>query len=170
MSETKKETPSSETVGAELQIGDQAPEFSLPDQNGNIVSSRSLLKEPYVLYFYPKDNTPGCTQQACDFRDALKEFQKAGVKIFGVSPDSAQSHNKFIEKYELPFPLLVDAEKELAQAYGVWSLKKNYGREYWGIVRSTFLIGAHGKIQKIWRNVRVKDHVTAVLAEVREAQ
>lgn len=148
-------------------IGKKAPAFDLMDQSGRRVSSSGLAGKPYVLYFYPKDNTPGCTKEACDFRDAHGNFSRAKVTVLGVSPDSEKSHANFANKYELPFPLLVDADKTLAQAYGAWALKKNYGREYWGIVRSTFLIGADGKVKKQWRGVRVTGHVDAVLEEAR---
>ncbi|MCH2111107.1 MAG: thioredoxin-dependent thiol peroxidase [Polyangiaceae bacterium] len=146
-------------------LGKKAPSFRLPDQNGAIVSSASLKGEPYVLYFYPKDNTPGCTTEACDFRDNIESFEELGVRVIGVSPDSSASHSKFSEKHELPFTLLADTEKTLSEAYGVWALKKNYGREYMGIVRSTYLIGKDGKIQAAWEKVRVKEHVAAILAE-----
>lgn len=146
--------------------GAVAPGFELPDQDGKLVSSASLKGKPYVLYFYPKDDTPGCTKEACDFRDFGVKFGARGARILGVSPDSTASHAKFRAKYGLPFTLLSDAEKELAQAYGVWVKKKNYGREYMGIERSTFLIDAQGKIKKAWRGVRVPGHVESVLAEL----
>lgn len=148
-------------------VGKRAPSFKLRDQSEQEVSSASLAKKPYVLYFYPKDNTPGCTTESCDFRDEIPNFRKLGVTVLGVSPDSSKSHSAFVKKYELPFTLLSDPEKELAQAYGVWALKKNYGKEYWGIVRSTFLIGADGIIKNEWRGVKVKGHVEAVLAAVK---
>lgn len=152
--------------GASL-VGKKAPAFKLEDQSGNVVSSSSLEGKPYVLYFYPKDDTPGCTKESCDFRDGEGNFRRAGVTVLGVSPDSAKSHAGFAKKYNLPFTLLSDPEKKLAGAYGTWALKKNYGREYWGIVRSTFLIGADGKIKKEWRGVKVGGHVDAVLAEAK---
>lgn len=148
--------------------GQKAPSFSLLDDQGEKVTSASLKGRPYVLYFYPKDNTPGCTQEAIDFRDATSSFKKLGVEIFGVSPDSAKSHQNFREKYELPFRLLVDAEHELAEAYGVYALKKNYGREYMGIIRSTFLVGPDGKILEAYRGVKVKGHVACVLEKAKE--
>src|SRR5690606_16305411 len=119
------------------------------------------------LYFYPKDNTPGCTKESCDFRDELGNFRRSGVTILGVSPDSEKSHAGFAEKYNLPFSLLSDPEKQLSQAYGVWALKQNYGRQYWGIVRSTFLIDSTGKIKKEWRSVKVDGHARKVLEEAR---
>jgi len=148
--------------------GDRAPRFTLTDQRGKPVSSEELAGHPYVLYFYPKDDTPGCTLQACGFRDAASEFERAGVRVIGVSPDNVASHQKFIAKHKLPFTLLCDGEQELATAYGTWALKKNYGREYMGIVRSTFLIGADGLIKKAWRTVRVNGHVAAVQAEAQQ--
>lgn len=151
---------------AEL-LGTRAPSFKLRDQDDQELSSASLAKKQYVLYFYPKDNTPGCTTESCDFRDHVPNFRKLGVTVLGVSPDSTKSHAGFVKKYELPFTLLSDPDKELAQAYGVWALKKNYGKEYWGIVRSTFLIGADGLIKGVWRGVKVKGHVEAVLAAVK---
>jgi peroxiredoxin Q/BCP len=147
-----------------LAEGDRAPSFGLTDQAGGSVSSASLAGHPYVLYFYPKDDTPGCTTEACGFRDAFPEFEGAGVRVLGVSPDSVASHQKFVGKYGLPFTLLSDSERSLASAYGVWALKKLYGRESMGIVRSTFLIDGEGVIRKVWRSVRVNGHVAEVQA------
>lgn len=144
-------------------VGSLAPAFSLPDQDGNIVTSESLKGSPYVLYFYPKDDTPGCTKEACGFRDARAAFAKNGVKVLGVSPDSQASHARFAKKYGLPFTLLSDVDKTLATAYGVWVEKTNYGRKYMGIERSTFLVDAEGRLQKIWRGVKVPGHVDDVL-------
>ena len=149
-------------ASSRLVAGDAAPSFSLPDQDGNVVSSDSLEGKSYVIYFYPKDDTPGCTREACGFRDDLGKFQARGVEVFGVSPDSAASHTKFIDKYGLNFTLLSDGDKTLANAYGVWTKKQNYGREYMGIERSTFLVGADGKIKKAWRSVKVDGHIPAV--------
>ena len=143
--------------------GSRAPTFSLPDQAGRTVSSSSLAGKPYVLYFYPKDDTTGCTREACGFRDSLRGFGSKGVKIIGVSPDNEASHARFAGKYGLPFTLLADTDKTLAKAYGVWAKKQNYGREYMGIVRSTFLVDKRGIVQKAWRGVRVDGHVDAVL-------
>jgi peroxiredoxin Q/BCP len=148
-----------------LTEGKQAPAFELPDQTGAVVSSASLAGKPYVLYFYPKDNTPGCTTEACDFRDNFGRFKQTDVQVFGVSPDSSKSHAGFAEKFELPFTLLADADKSLVNAYGVWVKKLNYGREYMGVERSTFLIGADGTIKRVWRNVKVKGHVDQVLEQ-----
>lgn len=159
---TVKKADSLETSGASL-VGRKAPDFSLQDQSGRTVTSRELAGKPYVLYFYPKDNTPGCTQESCDFRDSRPNFQKQKVTVLGVSPDSVSSHAGFASKYSLPFPLLSDPDKVLAKAYGVWALKQNYGREYYGIVRSTFLVGGDGKVAAEWRGVRVQGHASAVL-------
>jgi len=148
--------------------GSKAPRFEVQDASGHAVSSEVFAGKPYVLYFYPKDDTPGCTTEACGFRDSLSRFTKQRVKILGVSPDSAASHSKFRDKYGLNFTLLVDADKQLAKAYGVWVKKQNYGREYLGIERSTFLIGADGTVKKCWRRVRVPGHVDAVLAEAQK--
>jgi peroxiredoxin Q/BCP len=144
--------------------GDRAPDFTLPDEEGVEVSSADLAGKPYVLYFYPKDDTPGCTTEACGFRDALPDFETIGVRVIGVSPDSAASHQRFRAKYELPFTLLSDTEKALSSAYGAWALKKNYGREYMGVVRSTFLVDAGGVIRNVWRGVKVNGHVEKVQA------
>ncbi|HEY6561837.1 MAG TPA: thioredoxin-dependent thiol peroxidase [Polyangiaceae bacterium] len=152
--------------GAEVGAGATAPSFELSDEDGNPLSARQLAGKPYVLYFYPKDDTPGCTAQACGFRDALNRFSQRGVRVIGVSPDSPQTHTKFKQKYGLNFTLLSDADKVLSQAYGVWAKKSNYGREYMGIERSTFLIDESGAIKKVWRKVRVPGHVDAVLTEL----
>ncbi len=144
--------------------GEPAPSFELVDQDGQTVSSADLAGTPYVLYFYPKDDTPGCTSEACGFRDSLPELEAAGVRVIGVSPDSTASHKRFASKYGLGFRLLSDPEKSLAKAYGTWVLKKNYGREFMGIERSSFLVGADGRIKQSWRRVRVNGHVDAVKA------
>ncbi len=154
------------SAGAALE-GKKAPPFELADQTGAVVSSASLRGTPYVLYFYPKDNTPGCTTEACDFRDSFARFKQTRVRVFGVSPDSSKSHAGFAQKYELPFTLLADTDKALVNAYGVWVKKLNYGREYMGVERSTFLVGADGIVKKTWRNVKVKGHVEQVLAEAK---
>ena len=151
-----------------LGAGDPAPSFQLLDQSGEQVSSADLAGQPYVLYFYPKDDTPGCTTEACGFRDALPAFERLGVRVLGVSPDSPASHQRFRGKYSLPFTLLADTEKQLATAYGAWALKKNYGREYMGVVRSTFLVGSDGVIRKTWRSVKVNGHVDQVQAAAAE--
>lgn len=144
--------------------GDKAPSFSLPDETGVTVSSASLAGKPYVIYFYPKDDTPGCTKEACDFRDNLRAFNSAKVRVLGVSPDDSTRHAKFKEKYGLTFTLLSDTDKKLISAYGIWIKKLNYGREYMGVQRSTFLVDKSGKVVKAWNGVRVPGHVEAVLA------
>ena len=149
-----------------IAAGSRAPTFTLKDQSGKSVSSSSLAGAPYVLYFDPKDNTTGCTKQACGFRDSFPAFGKVRARVLGVSPDSEASHAGFVKKYGLPFTLLADPEKVLANAYGVWGKKQNYGREYMGISRSTFVVDAKGVVQKVWRNVRVDGHVDAVLEAV----
>lgn len=131
------------------------------------MSSASLAGAPYVLYFYPKDNTTGCTKEACDFRDSFPAFGRVRARVLGVSPDSEASHAGFTKKYGLPFTLLSDPDKVLAKAYGVWAKKQNYGREYMGIVRSTFVVDAKGVIQKAWRGVKVNGHVDAVLDAIK---
>ncbi len=146
--------------------GDKAPAFSLPDETGATVSSASLAGKPYVIYFYPKDDTPGCTKEACDFRDNLRAFNAAKVRVLGVSPDDSKRHAKFKEKYGLTFTLLSDTEKKLIEAYGIWIKKLNYGREYMGVQRSTFLVDKGGKVAKAWNGVRVPGHVEAVLASL----
>lgn len=149
--------------------GLHAPQFSLPNENGELVSLEDFKGEKYVvLYFYPKDSTPGCTTQACDFRDASEDFSSLNAVILGVSPDSAASHTKFIEKHGLPFTLLVDEDHQVAEQYGVWKLKKNFGREYMGIERSTFLIDPTGTVVKEWRKVRVKGHIDEVLSTIEQ--
>jgi peroxiredoxin Q/BCP len=162
----KKVTPKPAS-GDDL-IGKAAPTFSLSDQDGAVVSSGSLAKRPYVLYFYPKDDTPGCTKEACDFRDGFGKFAREGVRVLGVSPDSVASHGRFRDKYSLPFTLLSDTDKQLVNAYGVWVKKQNYGREYMGVLRSTFLVDGKGVVRHAWRGVKVDGHADAVLAKVRE--
>ncbi|WOV86607.1 thioredoxin-dependent thiol peroxidase [Sporosarcina oncorhynchi] len=149
--------------------GLQAPLFSLADEKGNTVSLENFKGEKYVvLYFYPKDATPGCTTQAGDFRDSQKDFSDLNAVILGVSPDDAKSHQKFIEKQGLPFSLLVDDEHVVAEKYGVWKLKKNFGKEYMGIERSTFLIDPTGTVVKEWRKVKVKEHINEVLTTLKQ--
>ncbi len=155
--------PKATVTAGGVREGSRAPSFSLSDQAGRVVSSSSLSGKPYVLYFYPKDDTSGCTREACGFRDSLRGFGSKGVKIIGVSPDTEASHARFAGKYGLPFTLLADTDKKLARAYGVWAKKQNYGREYMGIVRSTFLVDKRGVVKKAWRGVRVDGHVDAVL-------
>jgi peroxiredoxin Q/BCP len=147
--------------------GDKVPSFELADQDGQTLSSATLAGEPYVVYFYPKDDTPGCTVEACGFRDSLSNFTARGVRVIGISPDSVQSHARFRDKHELTFTLLSDPEKELAKAFGVWVKKQNYGREYMGIERSTFVVDPNGVVHKAWKGVRVPGHVDQVLEAVR---
>lgn len=148
--------------------GSKAPEFRLQDQAGRWVTSKELRGAPYVLYFYPKDDTPGCTQEACDFRDAISAFKRAGAHVIGVSPDSVATHAKFSAKQRLPFTLLSDNSRELCNAYGAWVKKRLYGREYMGVERSTFVVGPTGLVRRVWRGVKVPGHAAAVLAAVRE--
>ena len=152
-----------------LQIGDKAPAFSLPAWPGGKAVKLSDFKGKYViLYFYPKDMTPGCTTEACDFRDVHAQLTDSDTVVLGVSTDSIEKHAKFAEKYELPFPLLADEDHAVAEKYGVWAEKKNYGKTYWGIRRATFLIDRDGRIAAMWPNVRVAGHVTAVTAKLDE--
>jgi len=148
-----------------LAIGDEAPEFSLQNDEGNTVTLSSLRGKKVILYFYPKDNTPGCTKQACDFRDNFTQFIQKGVEVFGISKDSAQAHSKFKNKYELPFPLLVDSNADVCEAYGVINKKSLFGKTFLGIQRSTFLIDESGKLRGIWRKVKVPGHVEQILNE-----
>jgi len=152
--------------GGGVDVGSTAPSFALKDQSGAELDSASLGGAPYVLYFYPKDDTSGCTKEACGFRDSLKGFGKVKRRVIGVSPDSEVSHERFAKKYGLPFTLLSDPDKTLANSYGVWVKKQNYGREYMGILRSTFVVDRNGKVAKAYRGVRVDGHVPAVLEAV----
>jgi peroxiredoxin Q/BCP len=144
--------------------GESAPDFTLPSDTGEPVTLSEFRGKPVVLYFYPKDNTSGCTTQACGIRDAWSEFEAAGAVVLGVSPDAVSLHAKFKGDYGLPFTLLADPDHVVAEAYGVWAQKSRYGRTYMGIVRSTFVIGAHGKIVKAMRNVQPATHADNVLA------
>ncbi|MCF8242127.1 MAG: thioredoxin-dependent thiol peroxidase [Melioribacteraceae bacterium] len=146
-----------------LAEGKKAPVFTLPNDEGKKISLKDFLGKKVVLYFYPKDNTSGCTQEACDFRDALPGFGKIKAVVLGVSPDSVESHKKFKEKYELPFQLLSDTKKVVLEKYGVWKEKSMYGRKYMGVERTTVVIDENGKIAKIFRKVKVKGHVEQVL-------
>lgn len=150
----------------ELSIGDKAPAFKVQADDGQMVSLHDFQAKKVVLYFYPKDNTPGCTIESKGFRDAVADFKAANTVILGVSKDNIGSHCKFKEKYNLPFPLLADTEAVLCKAYGVLSEKQMFGKKYLGIVRSTFLIDEQGVIQKIWRKVEIRGHVEEVLAAV----
>lgn len=151
-----------------LTEGDKAPEFTLPTIGGKTVSLKDFGgKSSIILYFYPKDDTPGCTKEACFFRDLESEFRSAGAVILGVSTDSVRSHEKFAEKYHLPFPLLSDEDKTVVNAYGVWKEKRNYGKTYFGVERTTFAIDKAGVIRKIWPKVKVEGHVDEVLEFVK---
>jgi peroxiredoxin Q/BCP len=139
-------------------VGEPAPFFELPNENGEMVKLTDFQGAPLVLYFYPKDDTPGCTKEACALRDDYSAYQKAGVKILGVSADSPASHRKFKDKYDLPFSLLADEEHEICEAYGVWAKKKFRGREYMGIKRTTFIIDGEGNISHVFENVKPAGH------------
>ncbi|MCF6173039.1 MAG: thioredoxin-dependent thiol peroxidase [Campylobacteraceae bacterium] len=151
-----------------FKIGETAPQFCLPNQDDIEICLRDLKGKWIILYFYPKDNTPGCTTEACDFTHALLDFDNLDAIILGVSPDSPKKHRNFIEKKDLQITLLADEKKEICEKYGVWQLKKNYGREYMGVVRSTFIINPQGNISAIWSKVRVKEHVKAVKKKLEE--
>ncbi len=150
-----------------LNEGDVAPDFELPRDGGKTVTLSQFEGGPVVLYFYPKDDTSGCTQQAIGFSERIAAFQKAGVEVIGVSPDGVKSHDKFRDKHDLQVILLADEEKSAIDAYGVWAEKKMYGRSYMGVDRTTFLIGQDGRIKRIWRGVKVPGHVDEVLAAVK---
>lgn len=147
-----------------LNEGDIAPGFSLPDKDGRLVKLSDFQGKRVVLYFYPRDNTPGCSKQACAFRDAFQEISKQGAVIIGISKDSQKSHQNFASKYELPFLLLSDPEREAIESYGVWQLKKLYGKESMGVVRTTFVIDTDGKIEKIYKKVKPDTNAIQVLS------
>jgi peroxiredoxin Q/BCP len=153
-----------------LSVGDQAPDFTLPDQDGREHTLSEYQGGPVVLYFYPKDHTSGCTVEACGFRDDYSAYQGSGVTILGVSPDSSKTHTNFIAKHDLPFALLADTEREVLKLYGAWGLKKNYGREYEGVLRTTFLIGADGKIAKVYEKVKPAAHSAEILADLEQLE
>ena len=146
-----------------LNVGDKAPNFLSTDHSGKTISLKDLKGTKFVLYFYPKDNTTGCTKEACDFRDSFAAFKKRGVKVIGVSPDTEKSHKGFKEKYELPFTLIADPDKTICEAYGVWQEKSMYGRKYMGVVRTTFVIGETGKIEAVYSKVKVPGHIESLL-------
>jgi len=150
-----------------LQIGDQAPDFILPDQNGNPVELSSFKGQRVVIYFYPKDDTPGCTKEACNFRDSWKVFQDRNIKVFGISKDSGKSHSKFIEKYKLPFVLLTDAEPcPIADSYGSYGLKKFMGREYMGMMRKTFVLDQEGRLELIYEKVKADQMASQIIEDL----
>jgi len=146
-----------------LKEGDVAPDFNSKDQNGETVKLSDYKGKKVVLYFYPKDDTPGCTKEACSFRDADDVYNSKGIKVFGVSTDDEKSHQKFISKFQLPFDLLADTDKSIVESYGVWGEKSMYGKKYMGTARKTFLIGEDGKIAKIFDKVNVEQHADEVL-------
>ena len=146
-----------------LKEGTTAPAFKTKDANGESISLKDLRGQKVVLYFYPKDDTPGCTKEACSFRDAFSKFKKQGIAVLGVSPDSEASHKKFTAKYKLPFTLLADTDRAIAEAYGLWGEKKFMGRTYMGVYRTTFLIDEKGKIKKVFDKVKPEDHAGEVL-------
>ncbi|MBK9099592.1 MAG: thioredoxin-dependent thiol peroxidase [bacterium] len=151
-----------------LKVGDKAPAFKLKNQDGELISLSDLKGKPVVLYFYPKDDTPGCTKEACNFRDEFPKFGKLKAEIIGISTDSVDSHKKFADKYKLPFNLLADEKKEIVEKYGVWKEKNMYGKKYMGIERTTFIIDANGKISKIFPKVKVDDHNKEVMDALKE--
>ncbi|MGE0733793.1 MAG: thioredoxin-dependent thiol peroxidase [Alphaproteobacteria bacterium] len=151
-----------------LDIGDKAPAFNLPTDGGGKISLSALKGKPAILYFYPKDDTPGCTKEACDFRDALPNFSKAKATVIGISRDTAASHDKFKKKHKLNFILAADVDGKACEAYGTWVEKSMYGRKYMGIERATYLIDGKGIVRGVWRKVKVPGHVEAVLTALKE--
>ena len=150
-----------------LEVGDKAPLFTLDDQDGVTVSLEALRGTPVVLYFYPKDDTPGCTTQACGIRDQWADFIDAGAHVFGLSPDDVASHKKFADKFELPHRLLADPEHQAIDPYGVWGLKKMYGKEYYAVLRTTYLIDRDGTVANVWTDVKPAEHADDVLAAIK---
>lgn len=150
-------------MGKKPAIGSPAPDFTLHDQNGTNVTLSGLKGQKVVLYFYPKDNTPGCTIQACNLRDNYSALKKAGYRIFGISPDSSRKHANFIKKFNLPFDLLADTEKEVAEKYGVWAKKKLFGRSYMGVLRTTFIVDELGMISEVIESVKTAGHAGQIL-------
>ena len=148
-----------------LKVGDKAPDFTATTNGGSTVKLSDFTGKPVILYFYPRDDTPGCTTEACSFRDNFSEFQKRGVVVLGVSTDNVKSHEKFVEKFKLPFPLLADEDKTIVNAYGVWGKKSFLGRKYEGTMRVTFLIDGDGRIKNIWPQVKPDKHITEILAD-----
>lgn len=147
-----------------LKVGDIAPSFTLPDQSGQAVSLRAYRGRKVVVYFYPADDTPTCTAQACEFRDAWSDVRAAGAEVLGISPDTAASHRRFRSKYGLPFPLLADVDRTVIEAYGVWGEKTLFGRTYMGLLRTTFVLDERGIVRHVFERVRSKGHAAAVLA------
>lgn len=161
---TRSKSAKDDLGGITLKVGQAAPKFKLPDDEGNMVSLADFKRKKVVLYFYPKDDTSGCTAEACSFRDGATAIKRKGAVVLGVSPDPVKSHGKFRDKYSLNFPLLSDEEKTVLKAYGVWQEKSMYGRKYFGVVRTTFVIDERGKIAKIFPKVKVTGHFEEVLA------
>jgi peroxiredoxin Q/BCP len=155
---------------ARLEVGDKAPAFSLPDQDDKRVALKDLKGKPAIVYFYPADDTPGCTKEACQFNENLTTFSRAGVKVVGISPDGAAKHRRFREKYGLKFPLLSDPEHKTMEAYGAWGEKTMYGKKTVGVIRSTFLLDPAGVVVRAWYNVRADGHAAKVLDEVKAAR
>jgi len=151
------------TDTAQLKPGDPAPDFAAPDQNGNTVRLSDFRGHKLILYFYPKDDTPGCTKEACNLRDNHSRLQAKGYKVLGVSVDDEASHQKFIEKYDLNFPLLADTDKSIVNAYGVWGERNMYGKTFMGTKRTTFVIGEEGKIEHIFKKVKTGEHADQIL-------
>lgn len=152
-----------------MEIGDKIPEILGRDANGKEIKASDYLGKKFALYFYPKDNTPGCTSQACSLKDGYSDLQNAGLEVIGVSVDDEKSHQKFITKYELPFPLIADTDKKLVEAFGVWGEKKMYGRTYFGTYRTTFIIDEEGKVEHIItpKSIKVKEHAAQLLKLVK---
>jgi len=161
--------PAKQSNSQLIEPGKKAPAFNLKDQSGKAHKLSDYKGKWVVLYFYPKDNTSGCTKQACQFRDAKSKYDKAKAVVLGVSPDDEKSHAKFVEKFDLPFTLLADPEKKALEKYGVWQEKSMYGRKYMGVVRTTYLIDPNGKVVQRWDKVKVADHEKAVLTAIAEA-
>ena len=151
-----------------IDVGQPAPTFTLQDQDDRSVALEDLKGTPVVIYFYPKDDTPGCTTQACDIRDHWAEFEDAGVAVLGISPDDVDRHARFADKYDLPHRLLADPQREAIDAYGTWGTKKMYGKEFEGVIRSTVLVGRDGNVAAVWPKVDPKEHADQVLAAIAE--
>jgi len=148
-----------------VEVGQTAPDFEAKDQNGEIITLSQYKGKKVVLYFYPRDNTPGCTAQACDLRDNIERLADNGYQVIGVSTDSEAKHRNFIEKYDLPFPLIADTDNAVHELYGTWQLKKNYGKEYMGTARTTFIIDEQGKVSEVIAKVKTKEHTAQILSE-----
>ena len=151
---------------AQLDQGDDAPSFRLPDQDGNPVGLEDFKGGKVLIYFYPADDTPGCTKEACQFNDNLAAFQAAGVPVIGISPDGGDSHQRFRNKYGLRFPLLSDADHAVADAWGAWGERSRYGKTVTSVLRSTFLVDEDGRVERVWRDVKADGHATEILAEL----